>query len=131
MICLDTCFVVDFLRGEEKAKILLQKMEKKNEIICVASPTIMELISAAYLSSNPSKESRILSDFLSSLNVLPLNFKSAELAGKIEAELVLTGQTTPSTDIMIAAIATTNNSVLLTRNKKHFEKIPNLELNIY
>jgi len=63
--------------------------------------------------------------------ILPLNEESAIIAGEIGAQLVIQGETIDAVDIMIGAIAKHNNETLITRNKKHFEKIPGLKIESY
>ena len=96
----------------------------------MAVPSITEIISGASLNiKNEEKEKAI--EFFSNLEILELNKESAILAGEIEAGLILSGETIGIIDIMIGAICLSNNETLLTRNKKHFEKIKNLEIKSY
>lgn len=130
MVCLETSFLVDYLRGMENARIIFNKLEDNNEILTVASPTIIELISSAELEETKREKEEIIR-LLSSIKVLPLDEESAILAGEIEAFLVLSGQTIGLSDIMIGAIAKKHGEKLITRNIKHFERIKGLEVEGY
>ncbi len=130
MVCLDTSFVIDLFRANNAAKDYMSKLEANNEIVAMASPTIIELMSTANLNQNK-KEKEELMNFLSSIIILDLNKESAILAGEIEAHLIIAGEMIGTVDIMIGAIAKHNNETLITRNKKHFDKIPGLKIESY
>ena len=130
MVCIDTSFIIDLFRGQSFAKSEMAKLEANDEIVSVASPTIMELISNATLNENKKEKEEIIK-FLSSVIILNLEKESAILSGEIEAHLMLAGETIGIVDIMIGAIAKHNNETLITRNKKHFEKIPGLKVISY
>ena len=131
MVCLDTSFIIDVIRGEEQAKIIEERLDKGSEAITVAAPTVMELIKGAELSGKPQSEKEKVYTFLSFLVVLNLNKQSAILTGEIEAGLRKEGDFIGVEYIMIGAIAISNDEKLLTRNKKHFERIPGLEIEAY
>ncbi len=131
MVCLDTSFIIDVLRGNEVVKKLKDSIDIANEAISVAAPTIMELVKGAYLSNKPDLEKQKILNFLSSLIALNLNKESAILAGEIEANLTQQGEIIELEDIMISAIVIANEETLITRNKKHFDKIKNLKTLTY
>jgi len=131
MVCLDTTFAVDMLRGREQVIKLEEKIDESDEDKTITTPTIMELSKGAILGNKPQEEKDKILRFLSSLTILDLEEDSALLAGEIEAKLRKKGEFIGVEDIMIAAICIINNETLVTRNKKHFEKIPNLKIESY
>lgn len=131
MVCIDTSFAIDLLRGNNEAKDRLVSMENSGEIISIASPSVMELVSGSILTPKTNKEKDNVIKFILSFNILPLEINSAIKSGEIEADLIKKGQIIQTEDIMIGAIALINNEVVLTRNKKHFEKIANLRVETY
>ena len=50
MIVLDTSFIVDLLRGKERAQEMLYCLEKEGESICTTSINVLELYRGAFLS---------------------------------------------------------------------------------
>ncbi len=60
---------------------------------------------------------------ISSAEILTLNLRIAELAGRIYADLERKGQTIGRADPMIASIALENNLVLTTGNTDHYRRI--------
>jgi tRNA(fMet)-specific endonuclease VapC len=131
MTCLDTSFVIDLIHHEDSAINLLKRLEESNEEIFLASPTIMELFSTTQLNVNPEKEIKKLKELISTATILPLDEESAILAGEIEGQLILAGETIPPLDIMIGAIAKHNGETLITRNNKHFGRITKLKIETY
>ena len=91
----------------------------------------MEIVKGADLSINSEKELENINKLLASLIILDFDKESAFLAGKIDFKLRSEGNIIQIEDIMIAAIAIKNNEVLITRNAKHFAKIPKLKIGGY
>ena len=134
MVCLDTSFLIDVILGKpiiEKFGDILDAEEQ----VTVASPSVMELIKGIYLKKNlkysSEDERKRIDNVLSSLFILDLDKESAYLAGKVEADLLNKEDQIGIIDIMIGAIAKHNDETLITRNKKHFEKIKGLEIESY
>jgi len=116
----DTCFIIDFLKGRDEAVRLFTTI--KDEPYCVSSITIFEL---AFGYSSDIDE--ISNHFLS----LDVNPSIAKKAGEIAKELKEKGTPIESEDCFIAATALCENQILVTRNKKHFERIKDLEVLSY
>lgn len=131
MACLDTTFLIDLLKGKKEAVNFLERCESSGEEVYLNSINIMELIKGAYLHTNPDKEEIQIRGLISSFAELNFGMECAILAGKIEAELINKGEFIDPEDIMIGAIAIQNNETLVTRNKKHFEKIKGLKIEGY
>ena len=90
-----------------------------------SSVTVMEVVRGYYLAGRLEK----LSEFLASLadhEVLAFSESTAELAGKIDADLLRTGQPIGRADPMIAATAIEHDLFLVTGNTKHFERVQTL-----
>ena|SRR3989338_9529213 len=115
MVCLETTFLIDILRGKEKAMEMQKEFEKTEPSISVAAPSIMEIWRGAILKSSE-KEKKKINDFLSALTILPLDEKSSKESGEIEADLAKRGELIGIADIMIAAIAKSNGKKLVTRD---------------
>jgi predicted nucleic acid-binding protein len=58
--------------------------------------------------------------------VLPFDAEAADLAGRIESELLRNGTPIELADVFIAAVAIAHERTLVTRNLKHFETIASL-----
>ncbi|MEK6844212.1 MAG: PIN domain-containing protein [Nanoarchaeota archaeon] len=134
MVCLDSSVIIDLLRK----KLDFAQLESKfgeNEIVKIPSPAIIEIIRGLYLNSNLSNirenEKERIDKLFSSFPILHLDKESAIKAGEIEANLINKGEIIDMEDILIAAICISNKDSLITRNKKHFERIRDLEVEDY
>lgn len=131
MVCLDTSFVIDLLRGNNNIIKTKEKLDETGDIIHIPAPVIVELISGANLKGKKEIETKKIKDFLSTTIVLPLDKECAFLAGEIESELMQRGENIEIEDILIAAISIQNNETLVTRNEKHFRRIKQLTIEPY
>jgi tRNA(fMet)-specific endonuclease VapC len=66
--------------------------------------------------------------FVSGLAVLPLDDAITETFGRTRASLRRRGLLIPDLDLLIAATALAYDLTLLTRNRRHFQRIPDLKL---
>lgn len=131
MVCLDTTFLIDLLRGDNKISIILNKLERSEESVSISAASIMELVCGASSCKNILPEKEKVMKLLESMIVLEFNKDSAILAGEIGAYLRKEGNMIEVEDIIIGATAVRNNEVLITRNKKHFERIKELQIEGY
>jgi len=130
MVCVETTLLVDFLRGEESAVSEMGKLVSTNRAVTVAAPTIVELATGANLAESP-RERRQLNELLTRLTTLALDQKAALLAGELQAQLIKAGEIIGHVDVTIAAIAMTQGETLITKNVKHFRRIPGLRVEDY
>ena len=130
MVCLETSFLIDLLRGDRETRDKFEKFFNEQDVITIAAPSIMEIISGASFNKKTDEKEKILT-IISSLAILSLDKESAILAGEIDSHLIMEGETVPITDIMIAAIAKHNDETLITRDVKHFSRIPGLKVQTY
>lgn len=87
--------------------------------------TVMEVIKGFHKVQREEHIQRFLST-ISTAEILTLNMKNAELAGRIYADLEKTGKPIGCADPMIGAIALENDLVLTTGNLQHYEYIQDL-----
>ena len=130
MVCLETSFLVDVLRGHRGAVARLQELQDSSESVTVAAPTLFELSEGAHLAET-SRERELILELLQSLTVLPLDSNSALEAGRVSASLVKQGEQIGQMDLLIGAIAMQHNERLLTKNARHFSRMPRLEVESY
>jgi len=65
---------------------------------------------------------------LAAMSILPLNEGAARRAAAVRRELEARGQGIGMADYLIAGIYLERSSILLTRNRSHFERVPGLSL---
>ena len=127
MVCLETTFLIDLLRGKKEAEHLKKMFDAKEQAQSVAAPTVMEIWSGALLDNAPLDECTLINELLGSLRILPLTEESAKLAAEMEIELIQKGKQVQPVDLMIAAIARINGEGLVTRDE-HFARIEGLRV---
>ena len=96
------------------------------EILCISSVTATELFYGVEKSNNQ-QLSQFLDTFLSAISILEWDTKTAEIYGRLRAEMEKEGKVMGVQDQMIAAHALANESVLVMSDKA-FEFVPDLLL---
>jgi len=125
-LCIDSDVLIGFLRGEENAVDSIREAKGKYSL-CTTACNAFEIFLGAHLLKTRGGIAAA-NKLVNALQVLDLTRPAAEKAAEIGAALQKKGQGLPLGDILIAGIALENNCILLTQNKKHFEKIPGLKL---
>ena len=124
MYMLDTNTVSYFFR---KVPSVVERLRLLNpEILCISSVTAAELFYGVAKRNNL-QLSQFLDTFLSEISILEWDTKTAEIYGKLRAEMEKEGKVMGAQDQMIAAHALANESVLVMSDKA-FEFVPNLIL---
>ena len=127
MKCLDTDLLVAILRGAGEAQESLRRLDQEGGN-STTSINAFEVFYGAYRSERRVKNEESARRLLSRLEVLPLTLESARKAGEIAADLASKGQTIDFRDAMVGGIAVSSGLRLVTRNKKDFSRIPDLQL---
>lgn len=121
---LDTNVIVEMLRGNRK---IIGQIEKHGIQNCFISEiTIAELYYGAIKSEN-SKHLDDIEIIESLFQIVPLYPSFLDYA-KIRHHLTSIGLGIDTFDMLIGASALQGNYVLITHNKKHFSRIPKLQL---
>jgi|SRR3989338_5210742 len=129
---LDTTFLIDILRGKDLTVLAkAREMEARLENKGATSISIMELWKGAVQSNRAEHENEKINQLLSLLFIYPFDEQEAKKAGEIEGHLARKGEIIELEDIMIAAVAIVHHEPLLTRNGKHFQRIPELQVEEY
>ncbi|MFO8020225.1 MAG: type II toxin-antitoxin system VapC family toxin [Promethearchaeia archaeon] len=135
MILLDTSTCIDYLNGNSKLKKLIEDQE---DLIHISSITVYEMNIGFERTKRKISEQRYKKlysawlEFINSMEVFPLGFKEAKMAAKIYDDLESKGQIVDDNDILIAGIMVTNGvKKLITKNKRHFEKINGIKVLSY
>ncbi len=91
---------------------------------------VAELYKGAYRSDKASQLiTKIQQIILPQVTILSFDLKTAEIYGRISAELEKKGQSLAHPDLQIAATALQHRLELVTRNLKHFGRVPGLHIN--
>ena len=124
MVCADTSFLVDIERQSEDALKKLRELADRGEVIFITAVSVAECYRGVYGSRDRVKVLRDVKELLELFAVLSLDYESAKTWGE-RAESMKSGSI-GDRDLFIASIALLNEQSLLTRNWKHFERVPGL-----
>jgi tRNA(fMet)-specific endonuclease VapC len=123
MIVADTDVLIDFLAGREPAAgRVTRELESGNLWTTVI--TRFEMLSGA----RGTRETRIVAELLDSMRIVPLDVSAADRAAVVRRALERKGVGIGMADSLIAGIALHVGGTLLTRNRRHFERVEGLDL---
>lgn len=127
MYLLDTNIVIYTLKN--RITDFRNKIERVGiDNVAVSSLTIAELEYGAAKSNNPDAARAKLYEFLMPFEIKDFDTRAAECYGRIRANLEKAGTPIGPIDTMIAAIAVSNHSIIVTNNTKEFQRVSNLEI---
>lgn len=116
MPVLDTCFLIDLLRGRPAAVSLLRDLEGRREPLKVPAIVLHELYRGVAASKFTSRERAVVEAALGGKPILPYGPEAARAGGTLEAKLHRGGRRLDPEDCMIAATALTEGDELVTRD---------------
>ena len=122
----DSDWLIDVFLGIPTAVNLLAQL--RDEGLAVSIISYGELFAGAVGAPNPAAELARFRRFLARLALLRLDDAVMERFAYLRAELRRRGQLIPDLDLLIAATALHHDLTLLTRNVRHFNRIPELRL---
>ncbi len=121
---LDTNTVIYFFKGLGNVATVL--FSKSPADIAIPVIVLYELEVGIAKSQHPQKRKIQLNDFLSQISIAPFGIREAEAAATIRATLESQGEPIGPYDTLIAGIAMSTNSILVTHNVKEFSRIEQL-----
>lgn len=128
MILLDTNIIAAFLNGNELvSKRILEAVDQ----IALSALVVAELNYGAKVSSKTKENLERLNRLLEIIRVVPFDIECAKAFRTIKSRLRSISRPTGEMDALIAATAIANNAILVTMNKKHFENIEDLNVEIW
>jgi tRNA(fMet)-specific endonuclease VapC len=122
----DTDWVADYLKGYRNAVTLLDRL--LSDGLAVSIITFGEVYEGIYYGSDPKHNEAIFRRFLKGVRVLGVTRSIARQFALIRGDLRRKGEVIPQPDILIAATAMYYDLTLVTRNTKHYARIPGLKL---
>jgi tRNA(fMet)-specific endonuclease VapC len=125
MMLADSDVLIDFLRGKGRDADRIQ-LELSTGRLHTTTINAFELISGA---KSPKERAKV-DTLLEALHVLPLDLAAAVQAANVRRELEERGKGIGAADYLIAGVCLAHGATLLTRNLKHFERVPGLKVGI-
>ncbi len=128
MILLDTNVLVAFLNGN---KLISKRIRDEIDQIALSTLVVAELDYGAKVSQKAKENIEKLYRLLDIVQIVPFDIECAKLFGTIKSKLRRMGRPTGEVDALIAATAIAHDAILATANKRHFENIEGLKLEVW
>ena len=122
----DSDWVADYLNGREQAVTLLQSLSADGLAISIL--TFGEIYEGILHGSNRPVHESGFRRFLEAVDVLPLTRSAMRRFADLRGALRRQGELIGDIDLLIAATALDYRLILLTRNLRHFHRIPGLRI---
>jgi tRNA(fMet)-specific endonuclease VapC len=123
MTIADTDVLIDFLAASEPVAGRVRK-ELQNGSLATTVISRFELLSGA----RSARALRLIGELLQSIQTIELDSTAADRAAPVRRSLEREGNTIGMADSLIAGIVLSVSGVLLTRNRRHFERVEGLIL---
>lgn len=121
--------MIALLGGDQDAMVKAEELEHENRKSVSTAINALELyVGIVAVEGVSGKRIKATRDFISNLTILPLDIGAAERGAYILNTLQKVGTPIGLQDSLIAGIVLENNVTLLTRNVKHFERVPGVKL---
>ena len=124
---LDTNICIYIIKQKPKDVIERFRQAQVSEI-GVSSITLSELEYGVMKSAKPEQNKLALAQFIAPIEISAYDDVAAQHYGVIRAHLERQATPIGSLDMLIAAHALSQNSVLITNNESEFKRIPNLKI---
>lgn len=118
----DSDVLIDALRGREAARDRIA-FELRSGTLATTSITLFELRSGSLKAAGAAEAVEAL---LRPLAILPVDEAAAVRAAEVRRALERSGEPIGMADYLIAGICLSRSAQLLTRNRKHFERVAGL-----
>ena len=122
----DSDWLIDAATGRQRPQRTLERLSTQG--VAVSIVAIAEVYEGAFGTADPQYTLAGLREFLEDFAVLALTDAIAERFAQIRAALRRNGQLIPDLDLLIAATALEEDLILVTRNLRHFARLPGLQL---
>lgn len=122
----DSDVLIDALNGQQSIVAMLNRLSTEPLAISVIS--LGEIFDGALGTADPERHLADARSFLAPYPVITLNETIMLRFAQLRATLRSSGKLIPDFDLLIAATASVHALTLITRNRRHFERIP--EINV-
>jgi tRNA(fMet)-specific endonuclease VapC len=123
----DTNILSLFFRGHPQVVAKFQAYLAEYDTISLSIISYYEVVSGLR-HRDAQKQLEQFLEFSSQNTILPLTQEAADVAANLYADLRKKGQPIDDIDLLIAGTAIANGLVVVTQNRKHFDRIMGLEV---
>ena len=126
-VFVDTSIIVDVDRGKPDVIELCKQLTSTNNAY-ISTVSVSEILTGSYLRKDYKTAVKKAEKVLSQFRWVSLNGETAKLIAELNAYLIIKGQPIEYQAVAIAASFLLEHcDVMLTENKEHFERLPNLK----
>ena len=122
----DSDWVIDYLKNVRRVVERLNTLLPEGVGLSIAS--VAELYDGVLGSLNRENDERALADFLTLIEVLPLDDAVCRIFATERRQLRAAGASIGDFDLLIGATALRYDLTLLTNNRRHFERVRGLSI---
>ena len=126
MAILDTDLIISYFRKVPDAISMINKLKENKTVLKTTVITVGELYKGAYLSTKVEENKQKIKEFLRNVKILNLKTRDITEYARISVTLSKKGEMIGYFDELIGSMTLARNETLITRNVRHYEKIPNL-----
>ena len=123
---IDSDRVAEYLKGIPRIVALMAPLLASGAGISII--TYAEVYEGLYYGRDPQRQERAFTDLLQALTVIGLDAAVARRFAMVRGDLRRQGQLIPDADIWIGVTAVEYRLMLVTGNRRHFERIPGLKI---
>jgi predicted nucleic acid-binding protein len=120
--------IFSYLSRRGDARVEIHRPKVLGKLICVSFVTVGEALFGAYKRKWGHEKLRHLQDRLRSVVVVPYDIKVCSTYADLKARIQAKGENIADNDLWIASCAVRHSVPLLSNNRKHFVKVPDLIL---
>lgn len=123
MIIADTDVLIDYLADHQPfADRIAFELERGD--LRTTAISRFELLSGA----KDAQQEHDIRELLDALSTIPVDAEAADRAAHVRRELAARGEEIGMADSLIAGVVLRHDAILLTRNRRHFERVKDLRL---
>ena len=122
----DADWLIDAMVGRAIAQETLARLS--DEGVAVSIIAVAEVYEGAFTASDPRRTLVGMREFLGDFAIMPITDRVVEQFAQTRALLRRQGRLIPDMDLLIASTALVADLTLITRNLRHFTRIPGLQL---
>ncbi len=123
---IDTDWVAHYFKG--RPNIVARLHDLRGQGLGISVVTLAELYDGVYGARDPEAKERVLDKFLEWVTVVGLDAETAKMFGKERHRLRRAGNSIPDIDLLIGVTAAQHDLILLTNNRRHFERIEGIHI---
>lgn len=126
-LCFDTDILIDYLRKPSEAVgLLMKKVYEKKVQGCTTAVNAFEIWLGVHLAPKPKELIEETEEFLSHFEIVDFSYEASAEAGLVMAMLRKRGEVIEIRDLFVGSISKASEMHLITRNVKHYRRIPKL-----